>query len=255
MSFADKVVFISGASSGIGAATAIEFAKEGANVIINGFNNIENETKLNNVYKQCEKYGKKPLIVKADISKDEEAKTAIEETIKHFGRLDVLVNNAGVSKSGSILDGNLMASYDAVMATNLRAVMHLTTLATPYLIKTKGNIINISSVSGKSSPVLPQMLSYGISKAALDHFTRCAALELSEYGVRVNAISPGPVETDFRQNAGLGIGNRTERENLTPLKRVSKPIEIAVLILFLASDKAKGITGSDFVSDNGFLCK
>ncbi|KPI93178.1 3-oxoacyl-[acyl-carrier-protein] reductase FabG [Papilio xuthus] len=252
MAFVGKVVFISGASSGIGAATAVEFAKEGANVVING----RNETKLKNIYQQCEEYSKKTLIVKADISKDEEAKAAIEETIKQFGQLDVLVNNAGFSKSGSILDGNLLSSYDSVMATNVRGAVHLTQLATPHLIKSKGNIINVSSVAGSSCPILPQMISYCVSKAALDHFTRCAALELSGLGVRVNAVSPGPVETDFRQNSGLGEGNRNLRANYTPLKRVSDSIEIADLILFsLASDKAKGITGSNYVSDNGYLIK
>ncbi|XP_014368227.2 3-oxoacyl-[acyl-carrier-protein] reductase FabG [Papilio machaon] len=250
MSFKDKVVFISGASSGIGAATAIEFTKEGANVVING----RNETKLKNVYQQCEKHGKKPFIIKADISKDDEAKSAIEETIKQFGKLDILVNNAGFTKPGSILDGNLLKSYDEVMSTNVRAAMHLTALAAPHLIKTKGNIVNVSSISGSSMPVKPQLISYCVSKAAIDHFTRCAALELSEHGVRVNAVSPGPVITDFRRNAGVGE-DITERENLTALKRISESIEIADLILFLASDKAKGITGSNYVSDNGCLIK
>ncbi|KPI93179.1 PREDICTED: uncharacterized oxidoreductase MexAM1_META1p0182-like [Papilio xuthus] len=249
MAFADKVVFISGASSGIGAATAIEFAKEGANVVING----RNETKLKNIYQKCEEYGKKTLIVKADISKDEEAKRAIEETIKQFGRLDVLVNNAGFSKSGTILDGNLMSSYDAVIATNLRAAMHLTALSAPHLIKTKGNIINVSSVLGSLMPISPILTSYCVSKAGLDHFTRCAASELSEFGVRVNIVSPGPVVTDFQENSGL-VGF-TDQSVLTALKRVSGSEEIADLILFLASDKAKGITGSNYVCDNGFLLK
>ncbi|KPJ07784.1 3-oxoacyl-[acyl-carrier-protein] reductase FabG [Papilio machaon] len=249
MAFADKVVFISGASSGIGAATAIEFAKEGANVVING----RNETKLKNIFQQCAEHGKEPLIVKADISKDEEAKRAIEKTIEQFGRLDVLVNNAGFSKSGTILDGNLMSSYDAVIATNLRAAMHLTELATPHLIKTKGNIINVSSICGSSVPVTPILISYCVSKAALDHFTRCAALELSEFGVRVNVVSPGPVLTDFQENSGMV--RDTDQKGFTALKRVSESKEIADLILFLASDKAKGITGSNYVCDNGFLLK
>ncbi|KPJ07786.1 3-oxoacyl-[acyl-carrier-protein] reductase FabG [Papilio machaon] len=247
-SFSNKVVFISGASSGIGAATAIEFTKEGANVVING----RNETKLKNVYKQCEAFGKKPLIIKADISKDEEAKAAIDETIKTFGKLDVLVNNAGFSRSGSILDGNLIASYDEIMATNVRGAMHLTALAAPHLIKTKGNIINISSVAGTAVPLLPQFISYCVSKAALDHFTRCSALELSKHGIRVNTVSPGPVTTDFQINAGIK-DIMVDRTIPTALNRVSESIEIADVILFLASDKAKAITGSNYVSDNGFL--
>ncbi|CAG5049601.1 unnamed protein product [Parnassius apollo] len=145
MSFTGKVVFISGARSGIGAAAAIEFAKQDADVVIIG----RNEAKMNNVYKQCETHGKKPLVIKADISKDKEAKAAINKTIDKFGKLDILVNNAGIMRLGSILYGNLLESHDEVMSTNLRVVMHLTTLAAPHLIKTKGNIINISSIGVK----------------------------------------------------------------------------------------------------------
>lgn len=225
MCFKDKVVFISGSSSGIGAATALEFTKAGANVIINGIN----DTKLKSVYEKCIEYGKKPLMISADISKDEEAKRAIEETIKQFGRLDILVNNAGFSKCGSILDGNLLKSYDDVMATNLRGAMHLTELAAPYLIKTKGNIVNVSSVGGVAVPVLPQMISYCVSKAGLDHFTRCSALELSKFGVRVNAVSPGPVATDFRKNSGTEK-LMADRKIQPTLDRVSEPIEIADIV-------------------------
>ncbi|XP_068623745.1 3-oxoacyl-[acyl-carrier-protein] reductase FabG-like [Battus philenor] len=248
MSFKDKVIFISGASSGIGAAAAIEFAKQGGSVVING----RNETKLKNVYEQCKVYSKNIHVIKADISKDEEAKAAINDTIKVFKKLDVLVNNAGLARLGSILDGNLLGSFDQIMPTNVRAAMNLTALAAPHLIKTKGNIINISSIAGSTTPILPPFISYCVSKAALDQFSRCSALELSEFGIRVNTISPGPVTTDFQENAGIENILAT-RKIPTALKRVSESIEIADLILFLASDKAKGITGSNYISDNGCL--
>ncbi|CAK1590519.1 unnamed protein product [Parnassius mnemosyne] len=250
MSFTGKVVFISGASSGIGAAAAIEFAKQDADVVIIG----RNESKMKNVYKQCEVHGKKPLVIKADISKDEEAKAAINKTIDKFGKLDILVNNAGIMRLGSILNGNLLESYDEVMSTNLRAVMHLTTLATPYLIKTKGNIINISSIAGEMMPTVPEFMPYFVSKAALNHFTRCSASELAAYGIRVNSISPGPVKTDFGENSGI-TDLLTNANFTTPLDRVSDAVEIADLILYLSSDKAKGITGSNYVTDNGCLIK
>ncbi|CAG5049599.1 unnamed protein product [Parnassius apollo] len=250
MSFTGKVVFISGASSGIGAAAAIEFAKQDADVVIIG----RNEAKMNNVYKQCEAHGKKPLVIKADISKDKEAKAAINKTIDKFGKLDILVNNAGIMRLGSILNGNLLESYDEVMSTNLRAVMHLTALAAPHLIKTKGNIINISSIAGEIFPIVPEFMSYSVSKAALNHFTRCSASELAGYGVRVNSISPGPVKTDFAENSGI-TDLITKANFKTPLGRVSDAVEIADLILYLSSDKAKGITGSNYVTDNGCLIK
>ncbi|CAG4968043.1 unnamed protein product [Parnassius apollo] len=247
MSFSQKVVFITGASSGIGAAIAIEFAKEGANVIIVG----RNEVKMKNISEKCETYGKKPLVIKADISKNKEVIAAVKKTIETFGKLDVLVNNAGILKCINILDKGVLECYDELMGTNLRAVVHLTTLAAPYLIKTKGNIVNISSVSGSCITHTSFGL-YSVTKAGLNHFTRAAALELAPYGVRVNAISPGPVDTDILENTGPSIYLDDIKIN-TPLGRSSKSVEIADLVLFLSSEKAKACTGCNYVSDNGFL--
>ncbi|CAH2094126.1 unnamed protein product [Euphydryas editha] len=250
MSFANKVVLITGASSGIGAAAAILFAKEGANVVIVG----RNEQKLQKVKEKCAKFGKGVLVVKADVSNEQDAKKIIKETIDKFDKLDVLVNNAGVVGQSSILSDNVLSVYDTIMNTNIRAVVHITNLAAPYLIKTKGNIINISSVAGKMTMTTSPAFSYAVSKAALDHFTRFAAAELASHGVRVNSISPGPVRTDILDNAVVSMAVSMEGfENAVPLGRVSEPEEIADLILFLASDKAKAITGSDYVSDNGIL--
>ncbi|XP_068623372.1 3-oxoacyl-[acyl-carrier-protein] reductase FabG-like [Battus philenor] len=249
MSFKDKVVFVSGASSGIGAATAIEFSKEGADVVIVA----RNESKMNKVASECEAYGKKPLVIKADLSIEKEAEGAIDKTIETFGKLDILVNNAGILRYGCLLDGQILKAYDELMAINLRAAIHLTLLATPYLIKTKGNVVNISSVDG-SSVVTPILVPYSLTKAALDHFTRGAALELAPHGVRVNAISPGPVYTDIYENGGSvhPIDNTNIK---TPLGTISDPVEIADLILFLSSEKAKAITGSNYITDNGYLLK
>ncbi|XP_059046913.1 3-oxoacyl-[acyl-carrier-protein] reductase FabG-like [Achroia grisella] len=249
MSFTDKVVIVTGASSGIGAATAVVFAKEGANLVIVG----RNEDRLNKVAEQCASSGNQPLIVKADMTNDDDVKKIVTDTIEKFGKIDVLVNNAGMSVSGSILNGDLLKAYDETLAVNLRAVVHLTALATPHLVETKGNIINISSIAGKmvtTSLSLP----YSISKAAIDHFTRGAALELAPSGVRVNSVSPGPVKTDFFDNAGTVISWEIIASRI-PLKRCSEPEEVGDIILYLASDKAKGITGSDFVCDNGGLLK
>ncbi|XP_059046915.1 3-oxoacyl-[acyl-carrier-protein] reductase FabG-like [Achroia grisella] len=248
MSFSNKVVIVTGASSGIGAATAVQFAKEGADVVIVG----RKENKLRNVSEECASNGNTPLVINADVSNDDDAKRIINETINKFGKIDVLVNNAGISRKGNILNGTILQAYDNIMAVNIRAVVHLTALAAPHLIETKGNIVNISSIAGKSA-VLTDYGAYNISKAALDHFTRGAALELSSSGVRVNAISPGPVRTDIIENAGVSDLSWDILSSLTPLKRCSEPDEIAELVLYLASEKARGITGSDFVSDNGAI--
>ncbi|CAG4913386.1 unnamed protein product [Colias eurytheme] len=251
MSFKNKVVLVTGGSSGIGATAAIEFAKEGAHVAIVG----RKEDKLKKVSEQCEKVGLKPLVIKADIGFDDQMKRVIDTVIDKFKQLDVLVNNAAIMKFASVLEGNILEAYDYTMNVNVRAYIHATMLAAPHLIKTKGNIINISSVAATALPAIPNYTPYHTSKAALNFFSRCTARELASHGVRVNIVSPGPVVTDLLENVGV---THMKFEDLTeemPLNRVSQPIEIANIILFLASDKAVGITGSEFVADNGYLLK
>ncbi|XP_013145890.1 PREDICTED: uncharacterized oxidoreductase TM_0325-like [Papilio polytes] len=248
MSFDNKVVIVTGSSSGIGATAALAFAKEGANVVIVG----RNEEKMKNVSNKCESFGKKPLVIKADVSKDDEAKKIIDETINQFGKLDILVNNAGLFVPNDITKDNFMEGYDHVMNVNLRAQVYITHLAIPHLIKTKGNIVNISSIAGTSTSTASSILSYAVSKAGLNHFSRGVALKLAEYGVRVNTISPGPTRTDILDNSSAPI-TWDNFLDMNPLKRVSDPEEIADLILFLASEKARGITGSEYISDNGSL--
>ncbi|XP_046978458.1 3-oxoacyl-[acyl-carrier-protein] reductase FabG-like [Vanessa cardui] len=247
MSFKNKVVIVTGASSGIGASTAIMFSKEGARVVMVG----RNETKLSAVAAKCSS----PLVIRADVGNDDDARRIINETIDKFGQIDVLVNNAGISvENGGILGNDMMKAFDTILNVNLRAIVHLTVLAAPHLVKTKGNIVNISSIGGITTFSTPGITNYSVSKAALNHFTVCAATELGPHGVRVNTISPGPVRTDILENAN----NALTWDNFIPLtllKRVSEPEEIADLILYIASDKAKSITGSNYVSDNGMLIK
>ncbi|KAI5651574.1 enoyl-(Acyl carrier protein) reductase domain-containing protein [Phthorimaea operculella] len=250
MSFINKVVLVTGASSGIGAATAVLFAKEGANVSMVG----RNQKKLDSVAAKVAAAGKTPFVINADVSKDNDANRIITDTIEKFGKMDVLVNNAGFAKNGAILDGKVLEAYDAVMSVNVRAVINLTTLAVPHLAAKKGNIVNISSAASMTTPTNPNFISYYVSKAALDHFTRGAALELASSGIRVNSVNPGPVETDFMENANVNI-KWDDYKSITPLDRVSSPEEIAELIMYLAGEKARGITGSCFLADNGALLR
>lgn len=185
MNFDGKVVLITGASSGIGEGTAKYLAKLGANLVLTG-RNVDN---LNKVGAACESVNnKKPLLLVADVTKVEDNKKVIEEIISKYGKLDVLVNNAGIIGNGSIEDTSL-EQYDEIMNTNVRAVYHLTMLAVPHLVQSKGNIVNLSSVAGNRS--FPGILAYGMSKAAIDQFTKCIALELAPKQVRVNAVNPG----------------------------------------------------------------
>ncbi|KAJ0176916.1 hypothetical protein K1T71_006925 [Dendrolimus kikuchii] len=249
MSFSDKVVLITGASRGIGAAIAIEFAKEGANVVIVG----RNQSKLDKVGNECLKLGSKPLVIRADVSKDVEPKEIVKKTIDAYGKIDVLINNAGIYKPASILKADYLTCFDDIMKTNIRAVVNLTNVAAPHLVESKGNIINISSIAG-IKVAIPGFSSYSMSKAALDHFTRSIALELSPYGVRVNAINPGPVMTDIFDTAGLPNAIESLSKG-TALGGASEPQEIADLAVFLASDKARSVTGSLYIIDRGVLVK
>lgn len=250
MSLVNKIAAVTGASSGIGAAIALKLTQEGARVAIIG----RNESKLKNVSNTCEKHGVKPLTIIADVSKDADAKKIVSETLNFFGKLDILVNNAGIGGLSNILDEITIDTFDKVMSTNLRAPVYMTHLAAKHLINTKGNIVNISSVTALR--VLSRnSYAYSTSKAALDHFTRCIALELAPKGVRVNGVNPGPVKTDIIENMGVReeIQGRIweSMRKTTALGRIAEPEEIADLVAFLVSDRARGITGSSIVTDNG----
>jgi NAD(P)-dependent dehydrogenase (short-subunit alcohol dehydrogenase family) len=164
----------------------------------------------------------------------------------------VLVNAAGHISSGSIETTSLTA-WDAMMNVNLRAVFQLMQMASPHLIETKGNIVNVSSVTGLRS--FPGVLAYCVSKAAVDQLTRCAALELAPKGVRVNAVNPGVVVTEIHKRGGMSEAdyeNCLEHSKTThPIGRVGDPKEVAELIFYLASEKASWMTGGTYQIDGG----
>ena len=242
-----KVALITGASSGIGAATAKLFSKLGATLALSG-RNVEN---LEKVAKECEG-AKKPLLIKADLGIEEDTKLVLDKTISELGKIDILINNAGVLEMGTI-ENTSLEQYDRVMNVNLRAVYHLTMLATPHLIETKGNIVNVSSVNGIRS--FPGVLAYNISKAGLDQFTRCVALELAPKGVRVNSVNPGVIITELQKRGGLNdeaYSNFLERSKQThALGRPGNVDEVAEAISFLASDNASFTTGCNLPVDGG----
>ncbi|XP_063368958.1 uncharacterized oxidoreductase TM_0325-like isoform X1 [Cydia amplana] len=226
------------------------FAKEGADVALVA----RTQAKLAAVAKNIEALGRKALVIQADLSKEADTATVVPKTVEHFGKLDVLVNNAGISPAGSLTEGTVLQAYDEVMKTNVRAVIQLTSFAAPYLAKTKGNVVNISSVVALRPCKNPELLPYFVSKAALDHFARCAAVELASSGVRVNTVKPGPVDNDFNSNNSLG-DPKVIRQTLidaTLQGFIATNEEIGGVILFLASDKARSITGCNYVMDNGW---
>lgn len=245
--FTGKVALITGASSGIGAAAAKLFSKLGATLALSG-RNIEN---LKAVASECEGETE-PILIKADLGTEADTKLLIEKAVSELGQIDILVNNAGVLELGSI-ENTTLDQYDRVMNVNLRAVYHLTMLAVPHLVKTKGNIVNVSSVNGLRS--FPGVLAYNISKAGLDQFTRCVALELAPKGVRVNAVNPGVIVTELQKRGGLSdeaYANFLERSKQThALGRPGEVDEVAEAIAFLASSEASFTTGCSLPVDGG----
>lgn len=195
MSFEGKVILVTGASSGIGADIARHLATLGGKVAIIG----RNEKRLNEVAQEIEKIrASAALAIVADVITDTER--IINETIQHFGQLDVLVNNAGVLTQDTV-DTYTDDEFNRIFDTNLRGVIKLTQLAVPHLEKTKGNVVNVSSVAGLNP--IKGVLSYCISKAALDQFTKCSALDLADRRIRVNSVNPAFVKTPIIHTVGI----------------------------------------------------
>jgi NAD(P)-dependent dehydrogenase (short-subunit alcohol dehydrogenase family) len=244
----EKVVLVTGATSGIGNATAIRFAAAGFRIAAIG----RNRSALQRVENEIQSAGGEAMTIAADVTNDSEAGRAIEEAVGRFGRLDVLVNAAGHISTGTI-ETTASAAWDAMMNVNLRAVFHLMQAAAPHLITTKGNVVNVSSVTGLRS--FPGVLAYCVSKAGVDQLTRCAALELASKGVRVNAVNPGVVVTEIHKRGGMdeeAYANFLEHSKTThPLGRVGKAGEVADLVFFLASESASWITGATYQIDGG----
>ena len=243
-SFAGKSVLVTGATSGIGQAIARAFTNSQANVTAIGRNSVA----LNELYASDSTV----LTMTADVTDREEMATVVDGALERFGQLDVLVNAAGHISSGTIEDTS-PAAWDAMMNVNLRAPFQLMQLCAPHLVRTKGSVVNISSVTGLRS--FPGVLAYCVSKAGLDQLTRCAALELAAKGVRVNAVNPGVVVTEIHKRGGMSeeaYAKFLEHSRTThPLGRVGAPAEIADLVLFLASEKGDWITGATYSIDGG----
>ncbi|KAJ6642164.1 putative oxidoreductase [Pseudolycoriella hygida] len=182
------------------------FAKEEASLALVG----RNAERFQKVTAKIKEANMKidPLVILADISVDGEAERIISETLHKFDHLDILINNAGFVIPGSI-ETTKIADFDLIMGTNVRGTLILTQMAIPHLIATKGNVVNVSSVAGLRQ--FENLLAYNMSKAALDQFTRCVALELTGKGVRVNSVNPAAIDTNPRENLGLDQENTPEQ--------------------------------------------
>lgn len=246
--FAGKVALVTGATSGIGQACAIGFATAGARVACVG----RKEDALQDVAARIRALDTQALTLKADLSATAEIERVVNETVETFGGIDVLVNAAGHISSGTI-ENTSLAAWDDMMNVNVRAAFQLMQKAVPSLLERRGNIVNVSSVTGLRA--FPGVLAYCVSKAALDQLTRCASLELAAKGVRVNAVNPGVVVTEIHKRGGMTeeayVAFLEHSKTTHPIGRTGRPEEIAALVLFLASAEASWITGATYSIDGG----
>jgi NAD(P)-dependent dehydrogenase (short-subunit alcohol dehydrogenase family) len=248
MSSVGKAIIVTGATSGIGRATAVAFGSEGGSVVAVG----RSEAALAEVTEAVRSAGGQATACRVDLTAADAPDVVVATAMSAFGRLDTLVNAAGVIASGA-LEATSDEMWDTMMAVNLRAPFRLMRAAAPHLTATKGSIVNVSSVNGLRS--FPGVLAYCVSKAGVDHLTRCAAIEMAPLGVRVNAVNPGVTVTNLHRRSGMDEARYAaflERSKEThPLGRPGQPGDIAAMILFLASDNASWMTGETIPIDGG----
>lgn len=240
-----KVAIVTGASRGIGKAIALELGKEGASVVVNY---SKDSTGAEETVKELKSIGVTAISIKADISVYEEAKKIVEKTIEHFGKIDLLINNAAKSTIGLFLDAN-KESIDNLINTNLVGPMYLTREALPYMLSKGGSIVNISSMWGEVGASCEVL--YSTSKGGINLFTKALAKEMAPSGIRVNAIAPGVIDTTM--NSFLSTDERKDLEEEIPMGRFGLPEEIAKIVVFLCSDESAYMTGQILRVDGGYL--
>ena len=248
MDLNNKTALITGSSRGIGAATAIKIAEAGADVILN-YPIPEEKENARAIKSKIEKIGKEAVIVQADVSNLKETKNLIKQAQKHYNNIDILVNNAGITRDNLLLRMK-ESEWEQVMDVNLKGVFNCTKAILRSMLKQKkGRIINIASVVGIIGNA--GQANYSASKAGVIGFTKSMARELASRNITVNAVAPGFIRSQMTEQLSNDVTN--EMLDSIPLNRFGEPDEVADLIVFLASEKAKYITGQVINIDGGMV--
>ena len=247
MRFSDQTVIVTGGAGGIGRACAELFAKEGASVVVADIDTDHGEATAAAITSA----GGRAVFIRTDVGDAASATALVDETMKQFGRLDVLVNNAGIIKAADFLEIS-EADFDSVMRVNLKGAFLVGQAAARKMAEAgRGAIVNMSSANAVLA--IPNQIPYVVSKGAMNQLTNVMALALADKGIRVNAVGPGSILTDMLKTIMTDEAARQKILSRTPLGRCGEPEEVAKVVAFLASDDASYITGQCVYPDGGRL--
>jgi 3-oxoacyl-[acyl-carrier protein] reductase len=244
-----RVVLVTGASRGFGRAIALAFGQEGADVVVNYSTSANRAAE---VVAALEKLGRRGLAVKADVGREAEVHALMAETLSRFGRLDVLVNNAGIMDRGLVVDVPV-ASYARMFATNVTGTMLCTHAALPAMIERRyGRIVNLSSQLARAGVGTGGFAAYAATKGAIEAYTRAVAQEVGEHGITVNAIAPGGIDTDMSRTV-MTPEYRARRVKELPVRHLGTLDDVAYCALFLADEAGGYLTGQVLQPNGGWV--